>query len=76
MRCGEAFVLGTMTGAVVAWLWGKKIEDRIATIRTRAADGIQAVEETGSPRMTVPIGPRSNGRPPRRRLRWNESGGA
>jgi len=49
MRCGEAFVLGTMTGAVVVWLWGRKIEDRIAAIRTRAADGIQVVEETVRP---------------------------
>jgi hypothetical protein len=49
MRCGEAFVLGTMAGAVVVWLWGKTIEDRIAAIRTRAADGIQAVEETVRP---------------------------
>jgi hypothetical protein len=53
MRCGEAFVLGTMTGAVVVWVWGKNIENRIAektrAIRTRAADGIQAVEETIRP---------------------------
>jgi len=53
MRCGEAFVLGTMTGAAVVWLWGKKIEDRVAektrAIRTRAADGIQVVEETVRP---------------------------
>ena len=49
MRCGEAFVLGTMTGAAVVWLWGRKIEDRIAAVRTRAADGIQAVEETVRP---------------------------
>ena len=53
MRCGEAFVLGTMTGAVVVWLWGKNIENRLAEktreIRTRAADGIQAVEATIRP---------------------------
>ena len=53
MRCGEAFVLGTMTGAIVVWLWGRNIESRIAektrAIRTRAADGIQAVEETVRP---------------------------
>ena len=46
MRCGEAFVLGTMTGAVVVWLWGRNIA---RAIRTRAADGIQAVEETIRP---------------------------
>jgi hypothetical protein len=49
MRIHEAFVLGAMTGAVVVWLWGRKIEDGIAektrAIRTRAADRIQAVEE-------------------------------
>ena len=53
MRCGEAFVLGTIAGAVGVWLWGRTIERRIAektrTIRTRAADGIQAVEEAIRP---------------------------
>jgi hypothetical protein len=53
MRCGEAFVLGTMTGAVVVWLWGRNLEDRITAkaraIRTKAADGLQAVEETIRP---------------------------
>lgn len=53
MRCDEAFVLGAMTGAVAVWLWGRKIEDRLAeqtrAIRTKAADGIQAVEETIRP---------------------------
>jgi hypothetical protein len=53
MRCGEAFVLGTMTGALAVWLWGKNIEKLLAektrAIRTRAADGIQAVEETVRP---------------------------
>ena len=29
MRIDEAFVLGAMTGAVVVWLWGKKIQDGI-----------------------------------------------
>jgi hypothetical protein len=42
-----------MTGAVVVWLWGRSIEDRIAAttrrVRTKAADGIQAVEETIRP---------------------------
>jgi hypothetical protein len=49
MRIDEAFVLGAMTGAVVVWLWGKKIQDGIGEktreIRTKAADRIQAVEE-------------------------------
>jgi hypothetical protein len=53
MRCDEAFVLGAMTGGVVVWLWGRKIEDLIAdktrAIRTTTADGIQAVEETIRP---------------------------
>jgi hypothetical protein len=53
MRCGEAFVLGTMAGAVVVWLWGRNIEGCIAdttrAIRSRAADGVQAVEETIRP---------------------------
>ena len=49
MRTSEAFVLGTITGAVVAWLWGKKIEDyageKTRGVRARAAAGMQAVEE-------------------------------
>jgi hypothetical protein len=49
LRIDEAFVLGAMTGAVVVWLWGKKIEDgleeKMRGIRTRAADRMQAVEE-------------------------------
>jgi hypothetical protein len=53
MRCDEAFVLGAMTGAVAVWLWGKNIEDRLArttnAVRTKAADSIQAFEETIRP---------------------------
>ena len=53
MRCSEAFVLGTITGAVAVWLWGRDIEDRIAAttdaVRTKAADSIQAIEETIRP---------------------------
>ena len=49
MRIDEAFALGALTGAVVVWLWGKKIQDGIGQktreIRTKAADRIQAVEE-------------------------------
>lgn len=49
MRTSEAFVLGTITGAVVAWFWGKQIEDyageKTRGVRARAAAGIQAVEE-------------------------------
>jgi hypothetical protein len=53
MRRDEVFVLGAMTGAAVVWLWGRNIEEHIAAkaraIRTRTADGIQAVEETIRP---------------------------
>lgn len=53
MRRYEAFVIGALTGAAVVWLWGRTIEDRIAaqtrTVRTMAADGIQAVEESIRP---------------------------
>ena len=53
MRLDEAFVIGALTGATVVWLWGRTIEDRIAAqtraVRTMAADGIQAVEETIRP---------------------------
>jgi hypothetical protein len=53
MRCAEAFVLGAITGGAVVWLWGRSIESRITektrAIRTKAADGIQAVGETIRP---------------------------
>ena len=49
MRNSEAFVLGTITGAVVAWLWGRDIEGfvegKTRGVRTRAAEGLRAVEE-------------------------------
>ncbi len=39
MRSSHAFILGTITGAVVVWLWGRTIADAVV-------DGIRAVEET------------------------------
>lgn len=49
MRTGEAFILGTVTGAVVVWLWGRKIADSVGDttrgVRAKAAAGIRAVEE-------------------------------
>jgi hypothetical protein len=53
MRCAEAFALGAVTGAVAVWWWGRNIEDRLAkttdALRTKAADGIQAVEKAVRP---------------------------
>jgi len=50
MRTSEAFVLGAIMGAVVVWLWGKEIEANVAErtrgVRTKAAEGVRAVEET------------------------------
>jgi hypothetical protein len=53
MRMGEVFILGTITGAVVLWLWGREIRayaaDSTRAVRAKAADGMRAVEEkTGS----------------------------
>jgi gas vesicle protein len=49
MRTSETFVLGAITGALVVWLWGRDIEDYIGEktrgMRTKAAEGIRAVEE-------------------------------
>jgi hypothetical protein len=49
MRTSEVFVLGTITGAVVTWVWGRRIEgylgDHTRDVRTRAADGIRAVDQ-------------------------------
>jgi len=49
MRTGEAFILGTVTGAVVVWLWGRELgayaAERTRGVRAKAAEGIRAVEE-------------------------------
>jgi hypothetical protein len=50
MRAADAFGAGMITGAVVAWLWGKEIQDFLGAktreVRTQAADAIGAVEDT------------------------------
>jgi hypothetical protein len=50
MRTSEAFVLGAIMGAVVVWLWGEEIEENVEErtrgVRTKAAEGVRAVEET------------------------------
>ena len=53
MRRDEAFLLGAMTGAVVVWLLGAKLETRLETrrVRTQAAGDVQLVEATGRPAM-------------------------
>ena len=49
MRTYEAFVLGAITGGLVAWLWGKEItgyvREQTRGVRARAAEGLRAVEE-------------------------------
>jgi len=49
MRTSDAFVLGAIGGAVVAWLWGRELGDyvveRTRGVRSKAADGVRAVEE-------------------------------
>ena len=49
MRTSEAFVLGTITGAVIVGLWGRTIEDywggKTRGVRTKAAEGIRAVKD-------------------------------
>jgi hypothetical protein len=50
MRTREAFVLGAIMGAAVVWLWGREIEEyveeRTRGVRTKAAEGVRAVEAT------------------------------
>ena len=50
MRTSEAFVLGTIVGAAVVWLWGRDLEayvkEKTRGMRTKAAEGVRAVEET------------------------------
>jgi hypothetical protein len=49
MRTTEAFILGTITGSIAVWLWGRGIEgyagERTRGIRAQAADALRAVEE-------------------------------
>src|SRR4029450_3174437 len=49
MRTSETFVLGMITGAVVAWFWGRDIQGYVGEqtrgVRARAAEGMRAVDE-------------------------------
>jgi hypothetical protein len=50
MRIGGVFVLGVIIGAAVVWLWGREVAEYVGEqargVRTKAAEGIQAVEGT------------------------------
>ena len=50
MRASEIFILGTVAGAVAAWLWRSEIEHYVGAktrgVRAQAAAGMQAVDET------------------------------
>ena len=50
MRTYEAFILGAITGGLVACFWRREIEDyardKTRGVRTQAAEGIRAVEES------------------------------
>ena len=45
----KGLVLGAIVGAAVVWLWGRGmeeyVEERTRGVRTKAADGVRAVEE-------------------------------
>ena len=49
MRISGAFVLGTIVGAAVVWLWGRDMDEYVAEttrgVRTQTAEGVRAVEE-------------------------------
>ena len=50
MRASKVFVLGAIMGAAVVWLWGRDmeeyVEEKTRGLRTKAAEGVRAVEET------------------------------
>ena len=50
MRTSGVFVVGVIVGAAVVWLWGRQIEayveEKTRGARTKAAEGVRAVEET------------------------------
>jgi hypothetical protein len=49
MRTSRVFVLGVIVGAAAVWLWGREMEEYVEEqtrgMRTKAAEGVQAVEE-------------------------------
>jgi len=49
MRASDGFILGAITGAAIVWFWRRELEDyardRTRGVRTRAAEGLQAVAE-------------------------------
>jgi hypothetical protein len=49
MRTSDGFILGVITGAAIVWFWRREIEeyarDKTRGVRTKAAEGIRAVEE-------------------------------
>ena len=50
MRSSRVFVLGAIVGAAAVWLWGREmeayVEEKTRGVRTKAAEGVRAVEET------------------------------
>jgi hypothetical protein len=50
MRTSRIFILGAIIGAAAMWLWGRDMEkfaeEKTLGLRTKAADGMRAVEET------------------------------
>ena len=49
MRTYETFLLGAITGGAIVWFWRRELEDyaqdKTRGMRTRAAEGLQAVAE-------------------------------
>ena len=49
MRTSDGFILGAITGAAIVWFWRREIEncvrEKTRGVRTRAAEGLRAVEE-------------------------------
>jgi gas vesicle protein len=50
VRTSGVLVLGAVVGAAVVWLWGREmkeyVDEKIRGVRTKAAEGVGAVEET------------------------------
>jgi hypothetical protein len=46
-------LMGAVVGAVVVWLWGREmeeyVEEKTRGVRTKAAEGVRAVEEKAGP---------------------------
>ena len=49
MRASEMFILGTVTGAVAVWIWGRELEhylgEKTRGVRAKAVASMEAIDD-------------------------------